>query len=181
MKAWRMLLLALLTPLLGGCLVAFDAPLPANQAAPQALLGKWTSKDAWGEHLSLEISRAGTDRYLAVSYPKGQKKVRDQVAFTVSRHGSRWYASARMPAEYGGHYAIAGFELADDGALRVYNLDVERIAQAVQQRALSGTPFDTKAGDGVLVSSQLDQVFAYLDDPANSDVFTEIARYQRAK
>ncbi|SEM33875.1 hypothetical protein SAMN04487857_101220 [Pseudomonas sp. ok272] len=31
----------------------------------------------------------------------------------------------------------------------------------------------------VLVDSDLDRVFAYLDDPANSDVFVEAARYQR--
>jgi hypothetical protein len=31
----------------------------------------------------------------------------------------------------------------------------------------------------VQVESNLDQVFAYLDDPANSDVFVEAVRYQR--
>jgi len=31
----------------------------------------------------------------------------------------------------------------------------------------------------VEVDSSLDKVFAYLDDPANSDVFVEAARYQR--
>jgi hypothetical protein len=181
MNAWRVALVALSFLLLSGCLVTFDDPLPASQAAPPALLGKWASKDAWGEHLKLEINRVGTDRYQAVSYPKGQKNVRDQVEFTVSRHGSRWYASAKMPAAYGGHYAIAGFELTDDGALVVYNLDIERVQQALQQQALSGTPFQTGEGDGVRVTSSRDQVFAYLDDPANSDVFVEIARYQRAK
>jgi len=35
-------------------------------------------------------------------------------------------------------------------------------------------------GEGVLVSSKLEQVFAYLNDPANSDVFVEVARYQRS-
>jgi hypothetical protein len=30
-----------------------------------------------------------------------------------------------------------------------------------------------------LISSPLDAVFAYLDDQANSDVFIEVARYQR--
>jgi len=32
----------------------------------------------------------------------------------------------------------------------------------------------------VLISSPLEQVFNYLDDQANSDVFIEVARYQRA-
>jgi len=30
-----------------------------------------------------------------------------------------------------------------------------------------------------LITSPLDQVFDYLDNPANSDVFLEVARYQR--
>ena len=34
-------------------------------------------------------------------------------------------------------------------------------------------------GEGVLISSPLDEVFAYLDDPANADLFVEVARYQR--
>ena len=39
MKA-RSLLLALSFLLLGGCLVTFNEPMPANEAAPKALLGK---------------------------------------------------------------------------------------------------------------------------------------------
>ena len=34
-------------------------------------------------------------------------------------------------------------------------------------------------GDGVLITSPLDTVFSWLDDPANSDVFVEVARSQR--
>jgi hypothetical protein len=39
---------------------------------------------------------------------------------------------------------------------------------------------ETVEGAGVLVDSPMNQVFAYLDDPANADVFVEAARYQRA-
>lgn len=49
MRAWRVVLLTLSFLLLGGCLVTFHEPLPSNQAAPKALLGKWSSKDAWEE------------------------------------------------------------------------------------------------------------------------------------
>ena len=31
----------------------------------------------------------------------------------------------------------------------------------------------------MLISSPMDKVFAYLDDPANSDVFLKAAQYQR--
>ncbi|EIK97790.1 lipoprotein [Pseudomonas sp. M47T1] len=179
MNAWRLLLIALSSLLLGGCLVSFNAPLPASQAAPAGLVGRWVSKDAWGQHLALSIKRNGADHYLAISTPAGQP--RDEVGFTVAGHGSRWYASARMPADYGGQYALVGFELTDDGALVVYNLDVDRVRQALQQQALRGEGVDGKEGEGVRVDSDLDQVFAYLDDPANSDVFVEIARYTRAK
>ena len=61
----------------------------------------------------------------------------------------------------------------------VYNLDLEQINQALQQKALSGDGFQTAEGDGVLINSKMDQVSAYLDDPANSDVFVEVVRYQR--
>ena len=84
-----------------------------------------------------------------------------------------------MPAQFGGHYTIAGFELTDKQELVVYNLDLEQINQAIQHKALDGQAFQTDDGDGVLVDSNLDKVFAYLDDPANSDVFVEAARYQR--
>lgn len=50
----------------------------------------------------------------------------------------------------------------------------------MDQGVLKGTIFDTPEGDGALISSPLDQVFAYLDDPANSDVFVEVARFQRS-
>ena len=35
-------------------------------------------------------------------------------------------------------------------------------------------------GEGVLIDSPAERVLAYLDDPANSDLFVEVARFQRA-
>ena len=72
MRAWRVVLLTLSFLLLGGCLVTFHEPLPSNQAAPKALLGKWSSKDAWEEPLKLVISRSGGDAYKAVATAKGK-------------------------------------------------------------------------------------------------------------
>jgi hypothetical protein len=178
MKAWR-LVMALSFLLLSGCLVTFKDPLPAHDAAPARLLGVWTSKNAWGEPLELEIRRAGDNEYKAVSYRKGDRKNRDEYDFTVSRHGSRWYLSAGLPAKYGANYVIAGFELTETDELVVYNLDLDRIRQWVDQKLLAGRPLETEKGDGVLITSPLDQVFGYLNDPANSDVFLEVARYQR--
>ena len=57
MKTWRLAVLALSFLLLGGCLVTFKDPLPAHEAAPDELLGHWTSKNAWGEPLNLQLSR----------------------------------------------------------------------------------------------------------------------------
>ena len=85
----------------------------------------------------------------------------------------------KVPARYGGQYTIAGFELTDKHELVVYSLDLEQINQAIKQKTLDGQPFPTDDGDGVQVDSSLDKVFAYLDDPANSDAFVEAARYQR--
>ncbi|MEQ7917851.1 hypothetical protein ABQX22_01560 [Xanthomonas sp. WHRI 1810A] len=182
MKAWRVLL-ALSFVLLSGCLVTFKDPLPANDAAPTRLLGTWTSKNAWGEPLELEITRAGVNQYKAVSYRKGDRKSRDEYAFTVARHGSRWYLSAALPEKYGGNYGMAGFELIDNDAsadeLVVYDLDVDRLQQWVDQKLLDGQATDTEKGAGVLITTALDKVFTYLDDPANSDVFLKAAQYQR--
>ncbi|MGY2376173.1 hypothetical protein ACW9IB_16875 [Pseudomonas sp. SDO524_S393] len=180
MKTWRVLAITLSFLLLSGCLVTFKDPLPAHEAAPDALLGRWSSKNAWGEPLNLQITRAGEHRYKAVSYPKAKPGERDEYLFTVSRHGSRWYLSAPLPAKLGGHFILAGFEISETRELVVYNLDLEQIHQAIGQKVLHGSTVETVEGAGVLVDSSLDQVFAYLDDPANADVFVEAVRYQRA-
>jgi hypothetical protein len=179
MKAWRGVLIALSFLLLSGCLVTFKEPLADSEPAPKGLLGKWSSTNAWGEPMNLELTRLGNDRYQAVTYFKAKPREREAYPFTVSRHGSRWYLSAKVPAQYGGHFTIAGFELTDKHELVVYNLDLEQINQAIKQKALDGQAFQTDDGDGVQVDSNLDKVFAYLDDPANSDVFVEAVRYQR--
>ncbi len=179
MKAWRVIVIALSILLLSGCLVTFKEPLPACEAAPKGLLGKWTSTNAWGEPMNLELTRIGDNRYQAVSYFKAKPHEREAYPFTVSRHGNRWYLSAKVPAQFGGNFTITGFELNDKQELVVYNLDLEQIKQAMGQEALSGQGFQTDDGDGVLINNSLDQVFAYLDDPANSDVFVEAVRYQR--
>ena len=178
MKTWRVVVIALSFLSLSGCLVSFKEPLPQSDPAPKGLLGKWTSTNAWGEPMNLELTRIGNNRYQAVSYFKAKPKEREAYPFTVARHGNRWYLSAKVPAQYGGNFTIAGFELNDKQELVIYNLDLEQIRQALGQH-LQGEPFSTDDGDGVLVSSSMDQVFAYLDDPANSDVFVEAARYQR--
>jgi len=179
MKAWRVVVIALSFLLLSGCLVTFKEPLASSEPAPKGLLGKWTSTNAWGEPMNLELTRIGDNRYQAVSYFKAKPHEREAYPFTVSRHGNRWYLSAAVPAQFGGHFTIAGFELNEQHELVVYNLDLEQINQAVGQKALSGEGFQTDDGDGVLINNSLDRVFAYLDDPANSDVFVEAVRYQR--
>lgn len=178
MKAWRALI-ALSFLLLSGCLVTFEESIPAREAAPPQLVGVWTSKNAWGEPLELEISRAGAGSYKAASYRRGHREQRDEYAFTVSRHGNRWYMSAGLPGKYGGHNVMAGFELAQSGELVVYNLDLDRFNQWVEQGALKGQKNQAGKDEGLLITSPLDQVFDYLDNPANSDVFLEVARYQR--
>lgn len=179
MKTWRAVVIALSFLLLSGCLVTFREPLPASDSAPEGLLGKWTSTNAWGEPMNLELTRTGDNRYQAVSYFRAKPKEREAYPFTVSRHGNRWYLSAKVPAQFGGHFTIAGFELSDKQELVLYNLDLEQIHQAMGQKVLSGEGFQTDDGDGVLINTAMDQVFAYLDNPANSDVFVEAVRYQR--
>jgi hypothetical protein len=180
MKAWH-LLFALSFLLLSGCLVTFKDPIPANEAAPIPLLGEWSRKNEWGEQLYLQISRAGSNLYKAQSYvgsPDNFDSL-EEYGFTVAHHGRRWYLSAGLPKSLGANFAIAGFELTSDGELVLYNLDVDRIMQELEAGTLEGEVFDSGQGDGVLVTSPLSLVFAYLDDQANTDVFIEVARYQR--
>ncbi|MFO2463806.1 hypothetical protein OOJ96_08260 [Pseudomonas sp. 15FMM2] len=179
MKAWRVVVIALSFLLLSGCLVTFKDPLPDREAAPAGLLGKWSSKNAWGEPLNLQISYVGEHRYKAVSYPKAKPGQRDEYLFTVSNHGGRWYLSAPLPKDFGGHFLLAGFEFSEKHELVVYNLDLEQVDQAIAQKALNGRTVETVEGDATLIDSPMAQVFAYLDDPANTDVFVEAVRYQR--
>lgn len=179
MKPWRVLLLTLSFLLLSGCMVTFDRPLAVHQPAPKALLGQWSSKDAWGQPLQLTISRTAQGGYKALARSQGQAA--RAYDFTVSRHGNRWYLSAAVPKQLGGHYLIGGFELIDGQQLVVYTLDIEQVQQAVAKQELSGhaiqVPEDN--GAGVLIDSPAERVLAYLDDPANSDLFVEAARFQR--
>jgi hypothetical protein len=180
MNAWRALL-AVSFLLLGGCLVTFKDPIPANEVAPIPLLGEWSRKNEWGEQLYLQITRAGSNVYKARAYVDSLDNLDsvEEYGFTVAHHGRRWYLSAGLPKRMGANFAIAGFELTTGNELVIYNLDVDRILQELEQGTLQGEVIDAAEGDGVLISSPLEQVFSYLDDQANSDVFIEVARYQR--
>ncbi|MBS7689794.1 hypothetical protein I0E98_01710 [Pseudomonas lalucatii] len=180
MRAWRMVV-ALSFLLLSGCLVTFKDPIPANEAAPIPLLGEWARTNEWGERLFLRISRAGSNVYKAETYVDDSENLDSlkQYGFTVAHHGRRWYLSVGLPKRMGANFAIAGFELTTGNELLLYSLDVDRILQELEQGVLEGEAVETPQGEGALITSPLEQVFAYLDDPANSDVFVEVARYQR--
>ncbi|SDH74057.1 hypothetical protein SAMN05216588_10719 [Pseudomonas flavescens] len=180
MRAWRaVVVLSFL--LLSGCLVTFKEPIAANEAAPIPLLGIWSRTDEWGELRVLDISRSGANLYKADTYIDSADNVASlqSYSFTVAHHGRRWYLSAGVPKRMGANFAIGGFELTPGNELVLFNLDVERILQAIDNGQLAGESVTMPQGDGALVSSGLEQVFAYLNDPANSDVFVEVARYQR--
>jgi hypothetical protein len=180
MRAWRVLV-ALSFLLLSGCLVTVKDPIPANEAAPIPLLGEWARTNEWGEEQFLQVSRSGANTYKAETYDDDPDNLdsRKEYGFTVAHHGRRWYLSVGLPKRLGANFAIVGFELTHGNELVLYSLDVDRIMQVLEQGVLEGEVVETAQGDGALISSPLDKVFAYLDDPANSDVFVEVARYQR--
>jgi hypothetical protein len=97
----------------------------------------------------------------------------------VARSGERWYASVSLPKRFGDNYAIAGFEITKRNELVLYSLDSERFVQELKAGALQGQLIETQGSPSALISSPLAQVFSYLNDPANADVFVESARYQR--
>lgn len=129
----------------------------------------------------LDISRSGSNVYKARTYINSSDNAKsvEEYSFTVSHHGSRWYLSAGLPKSMGANFAIGGFELTKDNELLLYNLDIDRVSQELQVGGLQGNVIETPEGDGVLITSPLEKVFAYLDDQANTDVFVEVARYQR--
>lgn len=183
MKALPVLLLASACLLLSGCLVLFKTPIAASEAAPTQLLGSWQRDNEWGEQLLLDIT-ANTDssadkRYIASIRVLGQDAKPELYPFTVARSGERWYASLSLPKRFGDNYAIAGFELTKRNELVLYNLDPERFIHELKTGALQGQLVETQGSNSALISSPLAQVFAYLNNPANADVFVETARYQR--
>jgi hypothetical protein len=180
MIAWR-LLFAVSFLLLSGCLVTFKEPIAANEPAPIPLLGEWTRKSEWGEQQYLQINLAGPNVYKALAYVDSLENLDsvEEYGFTVAHHGRRWYLSAGLPKRMGANFVILGFELTAANELVLYDLDVDRVRQDLEQGVLSGEVVERGEGSGVLISSPLEQVLAYLDDQANSDVFIEVARYQR--
>lgn len=180
MKAWRCLVV-LSFLLLGGCLVTFKEPIPPREAAPSHLLGTWSRENEWKEEQFLEITRSGSNVYRAVSYvdSKDNTESLEDYGFTVSHQGKRWYLSAGLPKSLGGNFVIAGFEITDGD--EPGNLQPRRRAhrRGPRRRPPEGETVDSEQGKGALVRSPLAKVFAYLNDPANSDVFVEAARFQR--
>lgn len=180
MKAVRVLV-ALSFLLLGGCLATFKEPIPVGETAPKHLLGTWAGVDEWGEERFLEITRRADGSYHALAWRErldNRGKARDY-AFTVARHGRRWYLSVEAPERLGGNFAFGGFELTDDDELVLYSLDIEQLHDVLAKGQLDGQTVETDEGRGVLIFSPLATVFAFLDDQANSDVFSEVARFAR--
>lgn len=179
MRLLSLVFLAACCLLLNGCLVLFKSPAAAPQAAPAGLLGSWQRENEWGEQLQLQISGGADYQYLASIHMQGQDAPPETYPFTVTRSDGRWYASLSLPARFAGNYAIAGFEISKRNELVLYSLDPEHFRQGLKAGALQGQLIETQGSDSALISSPLTQVFAYLNTPANADVFVEAARYQR--
>lgn len=166
--------------LLGGCLATFKEPIPVGETAPKHLLGTWAGMDEWGEERFLEITRqAGGYHALAWRERMDNRASARPYDFTVARHGRRWYLSVPAPERLGGHFAFGGFELTDDDELVLYSLDIELLQEALARGELAGEVIDTEEGPGVRIASSLAEVYRFLDDPANSDLFNEVARLAR--
>ena len=178
MKLWRALWL-LPYVVLSGCLVSFKQPIAAVEPLPISVLGAWQEDNEWGEQKFLDIAQRSANQYVAVlgSGDLDNLSSREEYAFTVTRHGARWYVSAQLSPAQGGNFVLGGFELTRKGELVLYGLDVDRVRQAIADKALSGQVSE----ESTLVTSPIDEVLKYLDDPANADLFSESARYKRAE
>lgn len=180
MKALR-LLMALSFLLLGGCLVAFREPLPANEQPPMALLGGWSRTNEWGEQMFLEISRVGENSFRArlMAGSPDNLEGAEEYDFTVNHSGHRWYFSTRLPKRFGDSFAAGGFEISSSNELIIYSLDNELFVNEIRAGHLPGQVVEVAAQASALVSATPAQVLAFFDAPANSDAFVEAARFQR--
>ncbi len=182
MNALRVLF-ALSFLLLGGCLATFRESIPLGETAPPQLLGTWSGLDSWGDQYFIKIGQRTDGGYHARAWreARGENPAEaHDIEFNVTRHGRRWYLSAPAPADLGGHFAFGGFQLSRDGeGLALYSLDLEAVGLAVEEGALRGRITGSAGGEGVLIDNPLVEVFTFLDDPANSDVFVEVARFRR--
>lgn len=182
MKAWRALLM-LPVVLLSGCLVTLREPLVETTRAPAHLLGIWEGRDEWGEERFLEITAADGNRYEALMWRESldDRSRARRYPFVVSHHGQRWYFTLPAPERLGGNQAFGGFELTDDDELVVYNLDAAELTGVIGSQRLQGEAVVTEEGDGVLLDSPQSEVLEFFDDPANSDLFVEVARFNRVQ
>lgn len=161
--------------LLAGCLVSFKQPIDDAEALPVAVLGVWQEDSEWGEPKFLDITQSAPNQYLAALGSGDWENLQERYPFTVVRRGGRWYVSAALSKEQGGNYVLGGFELNRKNELVLYELDVDRVRQALAEGALAGQASD----ESTLITSPIDAVLQYLDDPANADLFVESARYRR--
>lgn len=181
MNALRVMM-ALSFLLLSGCLVVFREPLPANEQPPVALFGEWSRTNEWGEQMFLEITRAGEQSFKArlMTGSPDNLEGAEEYDFTVNRSGHRWYFSMRMPKRFGDSYAVGGFEISSSNELILYNLDDESFVAEVQAGRLAGQVVQVAGEQSALVTASTAQVLAFLNDPANSDVFVEASHFQRS-
>ena len=168
--------------LLGGCLVVFREPLPANEQPPIALIGEWSRTNEWGEQMFLDISRAVDLSFkarLMAGSPENLEGA-EEYDFTVNHSGRRWYFSTRLPKRFGDSYAVGGFEITSSNELVLYSLEDRYFVEEVKAGRLAGKVVDTADEQSALITAESMQVLAFLNDPANSDGFVEAARYQRS-
>ena len=177
MKAWRVLFMLPLL-LLNGCLVTLQSPLPSGGKAPSALLGTWSGRDGWGGERFLQVNQRSGGGYQLTSWRERRERGERQ-SFSVIEHQHRWFFSLPAPERLGGNQAFGSFELTADDELVIYSLDIDRLSTAIGSGQLEGELVSTEEGDGVLLDSPLDEVFAYLDDPANAGLLVEVARFSR--
>ena len=181
MKVLRVML-ALSFLLLGGCLVVFREPLPANEQPPMAMLGEWTRTNEWGEQMFLTVSRAGEHNFKASLLTGSPDNLEgaEEYDFTVNRSGHRWYFSTRMPKRFGDSFAVGGFEISSSNELILYSLDDEVFVDEIRAGRLAGQVVEVAGEERALVTAATEEVLAFLNDPANSDMFVEAARFQHS-
>ena len=150
-----------------------DLRFTPSPSAQEGIVGHRTVASRRSAHYQHEVTLEGDYQQLKV---RGRADGYDPDANRLEEVKTYRGDLSKQPAN---HRQLHWAQAKVYGWLMCCKLDLEQINQALQQKALSGDGFQTIEGDGVLINSNMGQVSAYLDDPANSDVFVEVVRYQR--
>lgn len=167
----RIVLVALLSIMLSGCVVIFINPLPGSQTVgvDQRLLGRWAGKDEHGNDYSIHFEKRANSETV-VSLP--DLGYRDPLFRVVTTEISAVnYLILRLDDPSNDKtYMVASYSMTGD-SLTICPLNEGRIRAAIKQGKLKGKLANSLWG-GATITENSKNVLAFLTSPNSKDLFT---------